>query len=65
MYVGTYNRLRVHVSASDRTVIRAARRKIARKHRRTREHAEGRKHFYREMLRLHHNWQDMCREFRM
>jgi hypothetical protein len=50
--LGTYNRLNVHVMASDLEVIRAARTKLA-KHAFTREHREFRRQFYAEMLKHH------------
>lgn len=53
MSLGTYQRLDVHVMDSNLTVIRAARLKIAAKHRRNPAHRDLRKDFYREMLAHH------------
>lgn len=50
---GTYTRLRVHVSASPREVIRKARLKIAEAHRVGPTMAAQRKVFYRQMLDYH------------
>lgn len=50
---GTYNRLGVHVSASNVDVIRAASRKLQRRDRYTRKHREARHAFYRVMLHQH------------
>ncbi len=62
---GTYLRLGVTVWASDRTVIRAARRKLARSARRDPAKREARKRFYREMLEHHANAQRLAGEFRL
>lgn len=61
---GTYQRLRVHVWASPLTVIRAARKKLAKEAFRP-EHKDARKRFYRTMLEHHKHEQDMCLEWRM
>ena len=53
MTSGTYDRLGLHVSASNRDVIRAARKVIARQHRRDPSKRAARKQFYRDMLREH------------
>ena len=50
---GTYERLNVHVMASDVEVIRRARTKLARECWHDPQYREGRKAFYREMLRHH------------
>ena len=50
---GTYCRLRVGVGASALTVLRAARRKIAKHHRRGRATRAARHEFYRAILREH------------
>jgi hypothetical protein len=50
---GTYCRLRVPVWASDMDVIRAARGKIAKHHRRGRATRGARHQFYRTMLDYH------------
>lgn len=62
---GTYNRLNLHVSATGRDVIRAARTKIAEHHRRDPAMREARKAFYRQMLEYHAGAQDLVREFRL
>lgn len=61
--MSTYNRLKVHVSASE--VVRRARAKVATHHRRSREVRTARHQLYREMIAAHHRWQDMCRHWRM
>jgi hypothetical protein len=53
MLYGTYCRLRVHVSASNRAVIKAASRKITREHRYGRAQRDARHAFYRAMLECH------------
>ena len=60
---GTYLRLDVPVWASDHTVIRAARRKLARSARRDPAKRDARKRFYREMLEHHANAQRLVAEF--
>ncbi len=62
---GTYLRLDVTVWASDRTVIRAARRKLARSARRDPARREARRRFYSEMLQHHANAQRLVAEFRL
>jgi hypothetical protein len=62
---GTYLRLGVTVWASDRAVIRAARRKLARSARRDPAKREARKRFYREMLKHHANARRLVAEFRL
>lgn len=59
MYHGIYNRLGVHVGASALTVIRAARRKLAKKARRSRKHRTARHTFYRAMLAEHKDARDL------
>jgi hypothetical protein len=56
---GAYDRLRVHVFASWRDVVRAANTRIARKHRRGAVMREARKRFYREMLGCHQRHQEL------
>lgn len=51
--IGTYNRLRVSVHASNREVIAKARKKIAKRHRHCPSKREDRKAFYRAMLEQH------------
>ena len=55
MSFGTYQRLNVHVMASNRTVIRAARKKIDKKFRRDPDSKvrAARKSFYLSMLEYH------------
>ncbi len=62
---GTYLRLGITVWDSDRAVIRAARRKLARSARRDPAKREARKRFYREMLEHHANAQRLVAEFRL
>jgi hypothetical protein len=62
---GTYDRLRVHVFAPWRDVVRAANTRIAKKHRRGRAMREARKRFYREMLGCHQRHQELVRTFRL
>jgi hypothetical protein len=62
---GTYLRLGITVWDSDRAVIRAARRKLARSARRDPAKREARKRFYREMLAQHANAQRLAAEFRL
>lgn len=60
---GTYCRLGVNIHALDTTVVRAARQKIAAKHRNSPDKREARKKFYREMLEHHHHDRDLYRQF--
>lgn len=62
---GAYDRLRVHVFASWRDVVRAANTRIARKHRRDLAMKEARKRFYREMLGCHQRHQELVVTFRL
>ncbi|MBN9499711.1 MAG: hypothetical protein J0H39_23410 [Alphaproteobacteria bacterium] len=62
---GAYDRLRVHVFASWRDVVRAANTRIARKHRRDPAMREARKRFYRDMLGCHQRHQDLVLIFRL
>ena len=61
---GTYLRLGITVWDSDRTVIRAARRKLTRPARDPAKR-EARKRFYREMLEHHASAQRLIAEFRL
>jgi hypothetical protein len=62
---GTYSRLRLHVSASDTEVVRAARRMLdMRKCLGTRKLRQARRRFYRQMLKFHHDNQAMFRRYR-
>ncbi|CAX24285.1 conserved protein of unknown function [Methylorubrum extorquens DM4] len=62
---GAYDRLRVHVFASWRDVVRAANTRIASKHRRDPAMREARKRFYRDMLGCHQRHQDLVLTFRL
>lgn len=62
---GTYLRLGITVWDSDRAVIRAGRRKLARSARRDPAKREARKQFYREMLEHHASAQRLAAEFRL
>lgn len=62
---GTYQRLNLPVWASNREVIRAARRKVAKRFRYGRMMRAARHSFYREMLSYHANAQALCREFKL
>ncbi len=62
---GTYLRLDITVWASDRAVIRAARRKLTRTTQRDPAKRDVRKRFYREMLEHHASAQRLAAEFRL
>ncbi|MCR8493019.1 hypothetical protein [Brucella anthropi] len=62
---GAYLRLDIVVWASDRAVIRAARRMLVRAVRRDPAKREARKRFYREMLRYHADAQRLVTHFRL
>jgi len=62
---GTYLRLNVMVWASNRTVIRAARGRLARSARCDPAKRQVRKRLYREMLEHHANAQRVVTEFRL
>ena len=62
---GTYLRLGVTVWDSDRTVIRAARRKLTRYARRDPAKRDAHKRFYCEMLVHHADAQRLVAEFRL
>ena len=62
---GTYTRLNLSVHASDLAVIRAARRKVARKHRTARAMREARHAFYRTMLQYHHDARAIVNDWRL
>ncbi len=59
MLTGTYNRLRVHVWASDRQVIRALRKKLNPAILKGRGHRERRLDLYREVLAIHRGSQGL------
>ena len=60
----TYLRLDIRVWDSDRTVIRAARRKLASSALRDPARRDARKRFYRDMLRHHADAQRLVLRFR-
>lgn len=60
-----YLYLRVHVWASNRTVIRAARLKIASHDQRDPGKRDARKRFYRELLAHHASDQELVAHFRL
>ncbi|MGE8944048.1 hypothetical protein ACO2I3_19255 [Leptospira interrogans] len=62
---GTYLRLNVTAFANNITVIRAARRKLARSARRDPAQRDGRKRFYRAMLAHHAKSQQLVITFRL
>ena len=61
----TYQRLRVNIYASSRTVIRAASRKLTPKSRRDFVARDARHAFYREMLQHHADAARLARQFRL
>lgn len=61
----TYLRLDILVWDSNRTVIRAARTRLARAARRDPAKRDARKRFYREMLRHHADAQRLVAHFRL
>jgi hypothetical protein len=63
MYMGTYHRLRVHVWASDVTVLRAAHKRLSKAARRNPKLREQRKRFYREMLDCHRSARGLAHAF--
>jgi Arc/MetJ-type ribon-helix-helix transcriptional regulator len=62
---GTYQRLHVHVGASNCEVIRAARRKLKKRARTDRAVRAERHAFYRQMLAYHAEARALVREWRM
>jgi hypothetical protein len=60
-----YSRLGVHVYASWRAVVRAARSRMAKQHRHDPALKQPRKGFYREMLACHARHQHLVRTFRL
>lgn len=62
---GTYQRLNVSIWASDRAVIKAARTKIDKSHRKGLQMRSQRKVFYRSMLYYHHKAQELANTFRL
>ena len=63
-YVGTYNRLNLHVGASNRDVVRAASKKLQRKVRFDRKHRKERHAFYRTMIKQHRDARKLFDHFR-
>jgi hypothetical protein len=63
--LATYQRLGVHIYASNRAVIKAAQRKIARKYRTSRKVRTQRHAFYREMLRHHKHERALAAAFNL
>jgi len=62
---GTYCRLGVHVYATAREVIIAARRKLKRSARTGRKHRDARHAFYRAMLKEHRDARALVQAFRL
>jgi hypothetical protein len=62
---GTYERLNVHVHASNLALLRAARMKLRPDVRTSREHREARHKFYREMMKYHADARELVRYFRL
>ena len=62
---GTYQRLNVHVYASDYEVIRRALRKLKRKGRYDRKHREARHAFLRQMLAYHAKARKLVHAYRL
>jgi hypothetical protein len=60
-----YSRLGVHVHASWRAVVRAARSRIAKQHRHDPALRQARKRFYCKMLACHARHQHLVRTFRL
>lgn len=64
MAFGTYQRLNVHVLASDREVIRATRKKISETHLYDRRARTARHSLYKEMLHHHKKARELYIEYR-
>ena len=64
MITAQYNRLRVHCSASDRTVIKRAYRMLAKRSRFARDRRQTRHQWLRAILAAHHQWQATVRWIR-
>lgn len=62
---GTYQRLGVHVYASNREVIKAARSKLQKRCWHDPAYREGRKLFYRNMLEYHAQARALCNTFKL
>lgn len=65
MYAGTYNRLHVHVSATDREVIKAARKKLKHHALHDIDYRDSRHELYRAMLKYHHDHQKLVQHFKL
>jgi hypothetical protein len=65
MHTGTYNRLGVHVSATDLEVARALWQRFDPDARRDPKLKAARKAVLAAVLEAHHNWQDTCAKWRM
>jgi hypothetical protein len=63
--LNTYHRLNLHIYASDRTVVRAALRKIKRKARHDRALRKLRHEWLREMLAYHAKARNLAQTFRL
>lgn len=64
-YYSTYNRLNLHVSATPKEVVRAARMKLQPFTWTDRRFRAARHAFFREILAHHHEAQEMCRTWRL
>lgn len=62
---GTYLRLNVHVYASNMEVLRAARKKLAKKFRCDRSVRDERHKFYRKMLEYHRELQQIALDWNL
>jgi hypothetical protein len=62
---GTYQRLNLHVYATDREVIRAVRKKFKRAMLHNHEVRKARHDVYRKMLEYHHEARALVREWRL
>lgn len=62
---GTYQRLRLHVSATPREVIKAAQGKLKKAARYSREQRAARHAFYRQMLEYHQGARDLVKAWRL
>lgn len=65
MAFSTFLRLHCHASETDISVIRKARKKIAKHARRNRKFRQARHEFFREMLATHHRIQQQLRQMRL
>jgi hypothetical protein len=65
MSYATYQRLNLHVGASNREVIKAASKKLKPKVRYAFMHREARHQFYRDMIAHHNMARDLVRQWRL